>query len=242
MVGYMCGVLFDDWSYLDACESGDLHTSVARMVWERELPWTGDLRRDRAIAERHFHRHFTYRDACKRIGHGRNFYGKPPTLSKETGAPLRLVAEFCEKYDDKFPCIRRWWQWTASEIQRHKRLVTIHGRHRDFFDRTDSDETLRKALAFLAAAATADNINLGLWRVWKHMPGVRLLGQVHDSIVFQFSEKLDKSKVAHKAQSLLETRLTHGNKVFVVPTEVKMGYNWGNWSEKNPKGMRKFKP
>jgi len=36
-------------AYLDACESGDLHTYVCRMS-RRDLPWTGDLAADRKVA------------------------------------------------------------------------------------------------------------------------------------------------------------------------------------------------
>jgi hypothetical protein len=251
MVGYMCGLLFDDWTYLDACESSDLHTTVARMVWTNELPWTGDMKRDRKIADQNFHRHFSYRDCCKRIGHGRNFLGKPDTLSKETAVPKNLVIDFCEKYDDAFPGIRKWQIWTANQLQEHQQLITIHGRKRDFFDRTDADETIRKGLAFLAAAPTADNINLGMWRVWRYMPQVQLLGQVHDSILFQAKESEDKATIAAEAQRLLTTELTApSGRKFVVPTEVKIGYNWGNYippdeekgtPEKNPRGLRKFR-
>src|SRR6267154_803940 len=41
--------ILGDGTYLDACESGDLHTIVARMVWPT-LAWTDDLKKDRAIA------------------------------------------------------------------------------------------------------------------------------------------------------------------------------------------------
>lgn len=251
MVGFMCGVLFDDWTYLDACESGDLHTSVARMVWTDELPWTGDLKKDREIAEQKFHRHHSYRDTCKRIGHGRNFYGKPNNLAKETSVPEPLVRRFCDSYGAAFPAIPRWQAWTSSELQIHRRLVTIHGRHRDFFDRTNVDETLRKGLAFLAAAPTADNLNLGMWRIWRHMPEVQLLAQVHDAVYFQFPIELDHNATIKKAQSLLRTELRAKNgRSFVVPTDVKLGYNWGNYTpanaktgepERNVKGLRKFK-
>lgn len=250
MVGFMCGVLFDDWSYLDACESGDLHTTVARLVWPNELPWNGDLKKDRKIAEQIFYRHFSYRDACKRIGHGANFLGKAPTLSKETHTPIGLIKMFLERYFDRFSCIQKWQAWTAAQLQTHQQLTSIHGRKRDFFDRTDADETLRKALAFLAAAATADNLNLGLWKIWRHMPEVQLLAQVHDAVYFQFPEELRKEDVVTKAQELLTLPLTAPNqRRFIVPTEAKLGYNWGNYGypdaergipERNPKGLRKF--
>jgi len=250
MVGFMCGVLFDDWRYLDACESSDLHTAVARLTWPN-LAWTGDIKKDRKIAETPFYRHYTYRDCCKRLGHGTNFLGKATTLSKMIHIPLNLVEPFQEKYFTAFPAIPKWIAWTAGELQTKKQLTSIHGRTRDFFDRTDADETLRKGLAFLAAAATADNLNLGMYRVWKHMPEVQLLAQVHDAIYFQFPQELDPNVVVPKAQRLLETPL-HApcGRTFIVPSDAKIGYNWGNYvppdeekgiPEKNPKGLRKFK-
>lgn len=249
MVGYMCGVLFGDWTYLDACESEDLHTTVARMVWE-ELPWTGDTRQDRKIADGHFLRDHTYRDMCKRIGHGSNFLGKPKTLSKMTGVPEKLVEGFNEKYFAAFPCILRWQAWTAEQLQRNKYLISVHGRRRDFFGRANQDETVRKGLAYLAAAGTADNLNLGMWRIWKHMPEVQLLAQVHDAVYFQFKETENKREIVRRAQELLVTPLLCGNRRFVIPTDAKLGYNWGSYippdpekgtPERNLKGLRKFK-
>ena len=248
MVGFMCGLLFDDWTYLDACESGDLHTYVARLVWP-EVPWNGDLKKDRKIAEEPFYRHHTKRDGCKRIGHGANFLGKAPALAKGSHVPEKLVAAFLERYFNAFPCIQRWQAWTATELQTKQQLVSIHGRKRDFFDRTNSDETVRKGLAFLAAAPTADNLNLGMWKIWKYMPEVQILAQVHDAVYFQFLEELDPNEIVGKAQDLLETPLFAGNRRFIVPTDAKIGYNWGNYipadpkngvAERNPKGLRKF--
>jgi len=67
-VGFFCGVTVGDWSYLDACESGDLHTQNAKRIWP-ELGWTGDPKQDRAIAEQPFYGGYKYRDMAKRGGH-----------------------------------------------------------------------------------------------------------------------------------------------------------------------------
>lgn len=68
-VGGLCGTLFGDWSYLDACYAGDLHTLVCKMVW-RDLPWTGDAKADRALADANFYRAYSRRDLAKKLGHG----------------------------------------------------------------------------------------------------------------------------------------------------------------------------
>lgn len=223
--------------------SGDLHTFVARMTWPDDLPWTGDISKDRKIAEKSYYRHFSYRDCTKKLGHGTNFLGKAPTLSKLIHIPKALIIPFQEKYFEAFPAILKLHAWTASELQSKQQLTSIHGRKRDFFDRANADETIRKGLAFLAAAATADNLNLGMWKVWRFMPEVQLLAQVHDAIYFQFKETEDKATIIAKAQDLLTLPLRAKNgRRFVVPTEVKIGYNWGNYSETNTKGLKKFQP
>ena len=58
VVGAIEGNLFGDWRYLDACEGGDLHTTVARLVWPRDLPWTGNTKSDRKLAEEPYYRHY----------------------------------------------------------------------------------------------------------------------------------------------------------------------------------------
>ena len=69
VVGAIEWNLFSDGKYLDACESGDPHTAVARICWPR-LGWTGDLKHDKDIAETPYYRHYTYRFMCKKLGHG----------------------------------------------------------------------------------------------------------------------------------------------------------------------------
>lgn len=64
-VAYITG----DVDYIEACESGDLHTTVAKMIW-RELHWPHEPKGDRALADQPFYRHFSRRDISKRAGHG----------------------------------------------------------------------------------------------------------------------------------------------------------------------------
>lgn len=59
-----------DDTYWNAILSGDLHTQVCRMAWP-ELPWTGDFKADRVIADQDYPGlKYSYRDVSKRIGHG----------------------------------------------------------------------------------------------------------------------------------------------------------------------------
>lgn len=242
-VGYICGVLFGDWSFLDAAEGGDLHTANSRLIWP-EMPWTGDIGRDRKIAERQFYREFSFRDMSKRGGHLTDYYGTAWTMSRHLKIPLALAEEFqarfCKGNDPQlrtvkfpvtpaYPCIPRYWSWVAQELQLTNKLTTPFGRERHFFGRPNDDTTLREAIAFLPQGTTADRMNLGLWRVWKHMPQVQLLGQGYDSIIFQFPESADEGAIISEALERIRVELRDptSGRSYIVPGEAKVGWNWG---------------
>lgn len=229
-VGWFEGVLFGDWTFLNACESGDLHTNNSKLVWP-ELGWTGNPAQDRKIADGQFYREFSYRDMSKRGGHLSNYMGTAWTMSRSLKIPIKVAEEFqaryCKGANCAFPAHQRYWGWIAEQLQTTNRLITPFGRVRHFFGRPGDDTTLREAIAFLPQSTTADRMNLGLWKVWKHMPEVQLLGQGFDSITFQYKGR--DEDVIPRALELLKVELEDpktGRK-YSVPAEAKVGWNWG---------------
>lgn len=230
-VGFFEGCLFGDWTFLDSCESGDLHTNNAKLIWP-ELAWTGDGKKDREIAERQFYREFSYRDMAKRGSHLSNYSGSAWTASRSLKVPLPIMEEFQARYcrgnNCAFPAHSRWWNWTATQLQTTYQLTTPFGRRRYFFGRPGDDTTLREAIAFLPQSTTADRMNLGLWRVWKQMPQIQLLAQTYDSITFQYREEEDEDAIIQQALDLIRVKLySPQGREYVVPGEAKIGWNWG---------------
>lgn len=235
-VGFFCGCLFSDWRFLDACESGDLHTNNSKLIWP-ELPWTGDAKHDRELAGQIFYRDFSYRDMAKRGGHLSNYMGTAWTAARSLKVPIEIMEDFQARYcrgraaptiEPAYGCIPRWWQWTATQLQTTHQLTTPFGRQRHFFGRPGDDTTLREAIAFLPQSTTADRMNLGLWRVWKKMPQVQLLAQTYDSITFQFKESGDADRIIQEALELIRVELTSpSGRRYIVPGEAKVGWNWG---------------
>lgn len=247
-VGWLCWRLFNDPTYLDACESGDLHTLTARLTWP-ELPWSGDAKKDRKIADEPFYRTFSRRDMCKRLGHATNFLGLAFTLARILRIEQKLVDEFQERYLFKsFPCITRLQRWTAAEIQTTHQLTTSFGRRRHFFGRPDDVATVRQGLAFLAASPTAVRTNLGFYRIWEYFgKSVQLLAQTHDSVTFQYREK-DEAEIIPQALRLMKVELEHGGRVMSIPGECKIGWNWRDPNKlppdirpNDPLGLNKYK-
>lgn len=171
-----------------------------------------------------------------------NYRGLPPTMARHAKLPVPVVESFQHRYFKRFAGIPKWHRWVAQQLQTTQRLITPLGRQRTFFGRANDDTTLREAIAFSPQSATADRLNLILWRVWKHMPHVQLLAQVHDALYFQYPEHLDEVEVISEALSYFDLRLVSGDHSLVVPGEAKVGWNWGNFDpESNPDGLKKWK-
>jgi DNA polymerase I-like protein with 3'-5' exonuclease and polymerase domains len=252
-VGLLVWQTVGDAAYLAACESGDLHTTVARLVWPR-LGWTDDTNYNRKLADQIFYRQFSYRDMAKRGGHATNYYGTPRTIARVLKVEERVIADFQMAYFAAFVGLRRWHEWVSRCISLNNELTTPLGRTRTFFGRPGDDATLREAIAFSPQSYVGDLLNAALWRVWRFLPEVQLLAQVHDAIVFQFPEEREQELLPRARDLCLipvtaESTITPGElKTMTIPIEVKTGWNWAS-SEiktsrgiiKNPGGMMKWK-
>lgn len=172
-----------------------------------------------------------------------NYYGQPPTMAKHAKIPVAVADHFQRRYFRQFPGIPKWHRWTAQQLHTTQSITTPFGRQRTFFGRAHDDATLREAIAFSPQSTTADRMNLVLWRIWKYMPQVQLIAQIHDALYAQYRETEDET-------AIIEEMLSHfdiagfekdGHRL-IVPGEAKVGWNWGNFDPKsNPDGLKKWK-
>ena len=242
-VGMILNELFGDATYLDACESGDIHTSVAKLAW-RELPWTGAIKKDREIAEAtNGYRDLSVRDLSKKLGHGTNYYGKPHTMARHTKLPTSVIEDFQRRYFANFP-LQRWHAHVQSQLLSQGYLVTLLGRKRWFFGRRNDDQTLREAIAYEPQSITSDTINRGMLNLWR--AGIcQLLLQVHDSILVQYREEAEDDLLPRILDLVhVPIHLPSGRTV-TIPAEAKIGWNWANYDyrnpEANPDGLMEWK-
>lgn len=238
-VGAFVWNLFGDGRYLDACESGDLHTSVCRMAWT-DLPWTGDLKRDREIAEGPFYRQHSFRHMAKVLGHGSNYRGKPPTMAKHTKLDSGIISQFQYRYFNAFPGIPSWHEWVEQQLRNEGFLVSLTGHRRWFFGRRDDDATLREAIAYGPQCSIGVLLNAGMLNLWR-MNICQILLQIHDAIVIQYPEEREDEVVPKAIQALrLPIRLAHGREL-IIPSDAKVGWNWAEATPDNPGGLAKYK-
>jgi|SRR5215472_2890154 len=233
--------LFKDGRYLDACESGDPHTATARICWPG-LPWTGDLKRDKEIAEQPFYRHYSYRFMCKKIGHGSNYRGAPATLAEQAQIERRVIEQFQPKYFLAYPAHLRWHGWVEKQVHDFGWLISLSGRKRWFFGRRADDSTIREAIAYDPQCSLADIVNNGMLQVWQ-AGIVELYMQDHDAITVQYPEE-QEDEIIPRVFKLLSypVELAHG-RTLTIPYDCKVGWNRGDYDGKtNPDGLRDYRP
>lgn len=240
VVGAIEWNLFGDGLYLNACEGGDLHTSVAKLVWPTE-PWPGNPKGDRGYAEQPYYRHYDRRFMCKKIGHGTNYGGKPRTLAQQSRVELSLIEDFQPKYFAAFPAHSRWHQHVERELRSNGSLTSLTGRRRQFWGRLMDDSTLRAAIAYDPQGSLADIVNTGMLQVWRARSCI-LLMQIHDAIIVQYPETLEDVLVPQISSQLSCPITLRDGRIFTIPYGCQTGWNWGHYSDDNPDGLKSYSP
>jgi len=239
VVGAIEYALFNDSRYLDACEGGDLHTAVAKLIWPK-LNWSGTPEADKALAEQPYYRHYSRRFMCKKVGHGTNYKGQPPTIAREAKVDIDIIQEFQPIYLKAFPAHSQWWSWVESELQKTGTIINLTGRKRQFWGRRTNPATIREAIAYNPQGSLADIVNQGGLQVWRGRL-VQLLMQNHDAWVFQYPEEEEDEiipKVLHRLRYPIPVR----DREFVIPYGCKTGWNFGEFNGKtNPHGLKPYK-
>jgi len=239
VVGAIEYVLFRDNKYLDACESDDLHTTVAKLVWPK-LAWAGDPEVDKELAEQPYYRHYSRRFMCKKIGHGTNYGGQSGTLAQQAKVDIELIQEFQPIYFRAFPSHLRWHAHVERELQETGTLINLTGRKRQFWGRRNDPTTLREAIAYDPQGSLADIVNRGGLQLW-HRRICQLLMQVHDAWVVQYLEE-EEDEIIPKILHQLTYPVRIGDRDLIIPYGVKVGWNFGEYNEQNnPSGLRSYK-
>lgn len=239
IVGAIEWNLFNDPKYLDACESGDPHTAVARICWP-ELGWSGNLKEDKVLAETPYYRHYTYRFMCKKLGHGSNYGGKPGTLSAQAKLPLPVVVDFQPKYFQAFPAHIEWQNWVDSQLRRFGYLVTLTGRKRWFFGRRNDPSVLREAIAYDPQGSLADIVNTAMINIWR-MGITPIVMHDHDALTFMYKEEEEDSIIPVLLKALQVPIPLEKSRTLLIPYDCKTGWNKGDYDEKNnPDGLKEY--
>lgn len=246
VVAYMSG----DDQYIEAHNSGDTHTYVARLLWP-EHPWDpeGDISADKKWAKANSpdwdqapgH---DWRFQAKRVQHatniGQSAYGMAMTAHISKNAALDARS----RYFTAFPFIREYQNHVRGQVEGGEVLVNPLGRSARLFGRPKDDRTFKQGLAFYQQSPVADTINMAIWWLWKHYDPdlIQIIAQVHDAVLGQYPVGRREEALAALYDSMriaipIRDRIRGIERTLVIPVEVATGKNWGKKDEKNPFGI-----
>ena len=241
VVGAIEWNLFNDARYLEACESGDPHTAVARICWP-DLGWTGNLKADKAIAETIYYRHYTHRFMCKKLGHGSNYGGRPDALAGQSKLPVEVVKAFQPLYFSAFPAHQQWHRWLEREVATVGHLTSLGGRRRWFFGRRTDPDTIRAALAYDPQETLAKVVNRAMLHIWRQ-DYTTIMMHDHDALTFQYPEHLEDEIIPRLMQDLIQPIQLKNGRTLAIPYDCEVGWNKGHYDARsNPDGLRSYTP
>jgi len=263
-VGAICFLLFGATTYLNATESGDLHSLACSLIWPA-LPWPENFNlrwleqhgpfpeemvlAARKIAEEPFYRKKSRRAISKVLGHGSNYLGKPTHLAKQTHIETQLVERYQQVYFPVFSEIPKWHAWVIEQIQTRGELTTPFGRVRQFFGRPSDDATIREAVAHSPQSMAADYTNTALLSIHKAILAgeipAKLFLQKHDEIGVRYKEREEAIVIPlirnHMVQTIKLSSPSGVTRNWHIPVDTQHGWNLGQWAKDNPDGLIKYR-
>lgn len=170
-------------------------------------------------------------DASPSLGIKISLLPMPP---KGTMSLKQFAQKLLDSYHVPFFRVKEWYAEVKNEILSTHKLTSSLGYTRYFFgDVVKNYQAFNSAVAHGPQNLSVGVLNIGMWKVWqlvKFYEGeLRLKAQIHDSILFQYAEDRDdiRKAVVEAMQNPIEVR----GRVLRIPTDCKIGKDWGNMEE-----------
>ena len=156
------------------------------------------------------------------------------------------ASDLIERYHAAYPGIRgSYHKMIIDELGKTRTIYNPYGRKRAFMGRMDGG-TFREAYAHLPQSTVADHINIRAFLPLWEDPGYReaeLLLQGHDSVFYQVPVRnnfLDIAIIIMTLKERMEFPIPF-KEPLIIPADTKVGFNYGEKTEKNPNGLRGLK-
>lgn len=175
---------------------------------------------------------------CPSIGHGNKpfrYWGKeanhafnyglgPGSAALRWEIPEKDAKFIYESYHRIYPGVRQMHRWIKNSLSSTRTVTNLFGYKRKFLDRWEN--SLKAAYAFVAQSTVAEKINRhGIKYIYyRHdlFPEVRLLNQVHDSVVFQIPFEVGYERISRillLIKASLESPLSFRGQDFIIPAD-----------------------
>lgn len=139
----------------------------------------------------------------KRGVHGTNYVGSAHALAAILGWTIIEAENFQRRWFGAHPGIKHWHDRIELALRTKRKVENAFGYSRTYFDRIDN--LLPQAVAWIPQSTVALVTFEAMLNLREDLRSVRLLAQVHDSVVFQIPT------------NLVSIELPRVRKLFVVP-------------------------
>lgn len=220
--------------------SRDIHRETAAGIFGRALGAVTDI--ERFLAKRTVH------SSNYGVG-GEHLAAKVNEDAESTGIRInaadgdRIIAGYFMMY----PEIKEvFWAEVIEELRRTRSLTSPLGMKREFYGRPDfkpQSKYIREALAQNPQSTVGELGGMSWVRAYHNIEkacpktGTNILLNVHDSLMAQcYVDQV--LQVADMMAEAMTIPVTIKGKTFTIPTDFKIGLNWGKASSENPNGLR----
>ena len=172
--------------------------------------------------------------SCRQVGkksnHALNYMMGVNTFSLTSGLSIEESERARSLYLKAYERLPAWWEEVRADLLKNHAVINIVGQPRRFIGTID-DKLLKEAVAHLPQSSSVWVVNQAMSSIYAQEHGAEVLGQVHDSLLFQHSyADLDALEdFCRVAKEALEPQLTsYGDGVerkFYIETDIKVGFD-----------------
>ena len=177
------------------------------------------------------------RQAGKKSNHSFDYRLSPDGFSFQYLVELKEAKRCYILYHGGYPGIKQWYQQTEAKLSEGRTLTNFFGRKRVFMDRW-GDDLFKAAQAYVPQSDIGDLLNWGIIKIYhdnleKYMREIDQIGQVHDSLLIQYpvDRLYDLAQALLKCKEHMEPTMSYRGRDFVIPTDLKIGFNWFDMTE-----------
>ncbi len=162
--------------------------------------------------------------------HATNYGAQPPTLARTLGISISDATHFQNKWFETHPEIKKWHRRIEAQLAVNRTIKNAFGYQAQFFDRPA--QAFTAALAWIPQSTVALIINHAWLRLSKQMPEVKVLLQVHDSLVFQYPIQHDNDMFRRRLRDTLLVKVPYDDPL-TIPVGLKTSRkSWGDCEER----------
>lgn len=166
------------------------------------------------------------REFSKVFCHATDYLGKARTVAAATGRTIHEIERSQKIYFGAYKGIERWQQRVISFVRAHRYVENKFGYRWHIFDRID-DQIMPEAVSWIPQSTVSIVINKIWLNLYKHLPEVQVLLQVHDSLAGQFPTHR-KNFCLQRIKELSHVTIPYDDPL-VIPTGISTSeVSWGD--------------